>query len=573
MADLLMDFESIGGGCEFGMVQRCCGAEPLGLLRFTGAAVDNLIQLLEGGLADFLTPEDVGIDVHGDEREYLICSRRFGDFFSHTNTFVGRHEKTEVLAREIKKVAYLKRRFDIDWREAARVYVHCGCEDEATILRLHAALRAKSDCVLLWVMKARSPEERGRIEVRAPGLLRGFLAHHGTFEGGPRFDLPGWAMVCRAADAIVHGLTEPPPPSPNPIDATFAWSPTPYGTMEAGPTRGRFRVLHATTHKVAVGEVVISARIQGKSLVVFSVWVRLSASFRGTHLELLTDVTMLVNYRRSDFWRHDTWQQVWVVAKVVEPRETLRCTFYVEAAVGSDFEFGGWQLEEGAIPDEGLRPSEAALLDSFAQRETRLSFSHRTRVWLARALAQVASRVRPPEQSILPSVDGLTGDALLRTADTLLKTQLFDEADGILRAGKFLFPRQAELFTHYALCAQNRGDPAEAARRWRDVVDLFPEYALGHYRLAENLRECGEYDRALAVIENALPGHTDDVGMVSEAARVFAASRRWPEAVAQWNRAIAMAGERPEWRKSRAIAVSAAAFLSSHADQRPVPPS
>ena len=88
VADLMMHFESISAGREFGMVQRRCGAEPLDLLRFTGSAVANLVDLLESNLADFLSPDDIGIDVHGAEREYMVFSRRYGDFRSHTHAFV-----------------------------------------------------------------------------------------------------------------------------------------------------------------------------------------------------------------------------------------------------------------------------------------------------------------------------------------------------------------------------------------------------------------------------------------------------------------------------------------------------
>lgn len=560
MADLMMDFESIGVGCEFGVVQRCCGAEPLGMLRFTGSFVENLVRLLESGLADFFTPDDLGIDVHGEEREYMVFSRRYADFRSHTNAFVGRDEEAVILAREIKKVAYLKRRFETDWRDAARIYVHVGCEDEAAILELHAALRARSDCVLLWVVPARSPEERGRVEVRAPGLLRGHIAHYGTFDGGPRLDLPGWAMVCRAAEAIVKEQPLPPPPSPRPMVAGFAWSPAPCGSLEMGSSIGRYSVFHATAHSVAIGKLRLTASIPAKSPVVFSVWVRLGEEFRGRRMVLTVHDATLVNHRRADLATR-SWQQMWVVARVAEPREALHFSFDVDALRGSNFQFAGWQLEEGGIPDEGLRPADDV---SFEQTtEATPTLSHRIRRWIAKALTEAAGRVEasPADHKLIPS-ESLTADAILHTADTFLRAGLFEEADGLLRAGMFLFPLRAELFTHYALCAQRRGDLTGAVHRWGEVVDLFPQFALGHYRLAQCLRESGEIDRALAVIERVLSGHSDDVGMVSEAARVLAAAQHWPEAVVQWDRAIAMDGGRPEWRTSRGVAARAAAFLS-----------
>lgn len=162
IAALMMDFESIGPACEFGVVQRCRGAEPLSLLRFSSSSIANLTQLLQNELAGFMTAYD--IEIVQDHSEYMIFSRHYDDFLAHTNTPIAGNDPAKVLAREVTKFGYLKRRFEADWTEAARVYVHCGCADEAAILRLHDALRRRSDRTLLWVTRAHRPEDRGRVE-------------------------------------------------------------------------------------------------------------------------------------------------------------------------------------------------------------------------------------------------------------------------------------------------------------------------------------------------------------------------------------------------------------------------
>jgi hypothetical protein len=48
---LFRRFESLGMTCEFGLVQRQLGLEPLGLLRFASITPDNLIALLNSDLA------------------------------------------------------------------------------------------------------------------------------------------------------------------------------------------------------------------------------------------------------------------------------------------------------------------------------------------------------------------------------------------------------------------------------------------------------------------------------------------------------------------------------------------
>ena len=82
----------------------------------------------------------------------------------------------------------------------------------------------------------------------------------------------------------------------------------------------------------------------------------------------------------------------------------------------------------------------------------------------------------------------------------------------------------------------------------------------------ESMEKCGKVDRALAIIECALPNHGNDVIMVAVSARVYAVAQQWGLAVALWDRAIAMTGARPEWRDARAAVAERAALILSDAD-------
>lgn len=561
LAELALRFESIGAQCEFGIVQRCFGSEPLGLFRFTASSIDSLTSLLDSSFAGFLTAEDLGLEIR--EQEYTIFSRRFADVFAHTHIKVEAQDAATVAARETKKAAYLKSRFQLDWQAAARIYVHYGSRDEAAILRLHAALRRRSDCVLFWVVVAEHAADRGRVEVRGAGLLKGYLGHPGGFdEGSPRLDLPAWARICRSAEAIGRGLPEAPPFSAEIIPARFAVAPTRWGTVAGGDTMGRCRILYDSTYCVPAAEVTVTAHLARKSVVAVSVWIRLSRAFRGETIVLTPHHADPLNYHIADMTLLDTWQQVWAVMKLSEQREEMRLTLDVEASRSSDFVFSGWLLQAGGVPDESLRPDERIPLpeaDATIVTPPGPSAGPGSIMrWIALLMRSLAGRL-DPLASLPASSDDDTAFDFLRLANTLIEISRYDEADAVLVAAKSLYPWRAELFTHYALCAQRRRNVAQAAARWNDVVTSFPQYALSHYRLAAALRELGETERALGIIERALPAHGDDVGMVAEAARVYATLHRWPEALAQWDRALAMANPTSEWRDARAHAVRMAA--------------
>ena len=57
--DLVLQFESLGDNCEFGLVQRKAGAEPLGLLRFSSAPLPRLVRALRERFDGLTDPANV----------------------------------------------------------------------------------------------------------------------------------------------------------------------------------------------------------------------------------------------------------------------------------------------------------------------------------------------------------------------------------------------------------------------------------------------------------------------------------------------------------------------------------
>ena len=80
--DLMISFEGLGNLCEFGLVQRRFGAEPIGLLRWSNIDVEKLVALLTARLEGVGDPDNLHIKVqHG---EYIVGDRGYFD----THTFI-----------------------------------------------------------------------------------------------------------------------------------------------------------------------------------------------------------------------------------------------------------------------------------------------------------------------------------------------------------------------------------------------------------------------------------------------------------------------------------------------------
>jgi tetratricopeptide (TPR) repeat protein len=201
---LLLGFESLGSDCEFGLVQRRFGAEPLGLLRFNSVRLGGLLQALAHRF------EGMGASEHTElmaqpNGEYYIRDRRWG-LAMHTFLFKWNEDADRLLAKFRRRVAFLKDKLLEDFAEARKTFVFLSATlrfDE--LLMLHAALRRLGDVSLLHVRPIGASMQdfaEGRpgevVEIR-PGLYVGYLSRPGRKANGDwdiAFD--EWLAICRA---------------------------------------------------------------------------------------------------------------------------------------------------------------------------------------------------------------------------------------------------------------------------------------------------------------------------------------------------------------------------------------
>ncbi|MGD0107002.1 MAG: hypothetical protein ABSC06_23630 [Rhodopila sp.] len=95
-ADLVLQFESIGDNCELGLVQRQAGAEPLGLLRFAGAPLRNLLRGLNARFANIADPGHIRISP--ENGEFMVKLTKY-DFTFHSQVRIGQPPRSWCSAR------------------------------------------------------------------------------------------------------------------------------------------------------------------------------------------------------------------------------------------------------------------------------------------------------------------------------------------------------------------------------------------------------------------------------------------------------------------------------------------
>lgn len=205
---LLLGFESLGQDCEFGLVQRRFGAEPLGLFRWNFTKTAMLREALNQDLIGLGDSEHTAMSLW-DDYEYYLSDRRWGFAF---HTFVSRHEadRDALFASMCKRLGFLRRKLLTDLAAGDKILVHKTFDaDVDTVRALFASLRRHGPVRLLWVRALTHLPDGGAghqaglgAEIE-PGLVTGYVSAFGNRTNKPwAIAFEEWVALCRAAAAM-----------------------------------------------------------------------------------------------------------------------------------------------------------------------------------------------------------------------------------------------------------------------------------------------------------------------------------------------------------------------------------
>jgi tetratricopeptide (TPR) repeat protein len=205
---LITRFESLGGhglGCEFGLLQRHYGAEPLGLLRWTEIEPHALRAALARGLEGVGAPENTVVTTpqHGDHLEYTASDRRFG-MAMHTFVRADQVPEDQMFTQICRRLHYLKTKLLDDLRQGDKIFVYKNAYADLTdaeITALHTAFRQLGPSTLLCVRREDKARPFPFVEAPAPGLMIAYIDAFAVSPDGEARSLPvaSWtALLTRA---------------------------------------------------------------------------------------------------------------------------------------------------------------------------------------------------------------------------------------------------------------------------------------------------------------------------------------------------------------------------------------
>jgi hypothetical protein len=174
--ELMMKFDSLGDNCELGFVQRRCGAEPLGLFRFSSGHLWQVVRGIENefdGLAN-----ELNVQVEGTTYpEWMVHERNY-DIRYHTWIPGDQITEQEIRAQELKRLKFLRRKLLEDISEAGKIFVVKRVGRPITLeelLPLHIRLNRHAANWLLCVQPADENHPAGLVEEVFPQIMRGYV--------------------------------------------------------------------------------------------------------------------------------------------------------------------------------------------------------------------------------------------------------------------------------------------------------------------------------------------------------------------------------------------------------------
>lgn len=203
-------FESLGGGgqqgdifgygCEFGLVQRNFGADPLGLLRWASIGPQNLIRALDCRFADVGDYNSVLITPQGNS--WGATETNYDIIMAHTQLEQNHVPMDEAKKRVSGRMKFLARKLTEDLVIGEKIFVYRvlgGKLDDATLANLHNAVRTYGNSSLLYVTHSDKDNLPGTVRMLQPGLLIGFIEWFAPDRPGLPDNLLGWRKICEAA--------------------------------------------------------------------------------------------------------------------------------------------------------------------------------------------------------------------------------------------------------------------------------------------------------------------------------------------------------------------------------------
>jgi hypothetical protein len=196
-------FQSLGQNCEFGLFQRQCGAEPIGLLRLSGIYLNRLISALETSFERIGNIDELSFYLfHNNE---YIGNHLAYDLHYHTGRFKNKIDLPVFQRTESNRLKYLAGLLMEQIVNGDKIFVIKRMEselEECNVLPLLHELRKHNRNIrLLWISEATEINKNliGKVYFRSNGFLQGYIDRFAPLENAHALSFQCWRKLCLSA--------------------------------------------------------------------------------------------------------------------------------------------------------------------------------------------------------------------------------------------------------------------------------------------------------------------------------------------------------------------------------------
>lgn len=197
---ILLRFVSMGEDCEFGLMQRHYGLEPLGLLRWASVKPEKLAALLDDGISAIGVPANTRLTISESQGVYYLAMPQYDLAF---NTMFKAHTVDEAvfIVEQNKRTKFLARQIVDQFEDGEKIFVfkQNGHVNKSAAIDLWTAIQKYGDSKLLYVAEAADDKDIGSIDVINPRLMIGALRGLGAGAEGWKIPYDAWLRICEKA--------------------------------------------------------------------------------------------------------------------------------------------------------------------------------------------------------------------------------------------------------------------------------------------------------------------------------------------------------------------------------------
>lgn len=356
--ELLFCFTSLGDNCEFGLVQRRAGAEPLGLFRLAFSETQALIESVQDGFADLDPLTMLAVEQPWGE-EYIT---RFGTrgFYRHTRMYPGGSvDPAKLRQDEGKRIPFLRRRLLEDLQAADTFFVRKSNEHApAEMMALYQAMRRYGPNILLWVEPADPFHPPGTVERLEDGLLRGFIDRFAPRGDATAISFECWLRVCARSHRLLRGTLPAAGPAPDAlrigiqasltgcIDVTCAPSSEVPALQPDGIVFGHSASRACNNVAAVLSPVpkILPGRTYAGSL-----WVWVPNAFRGRLIAPVFIGSARGIVQPAILQERNRWQRIWV-SGFMPDEDRVDLGIWADLDAGDSFYTTQWTIEQAQHP-------------------------------------------------------------------------------------------------------------------------------------------------------------------------------------------------------------------------------